>query len=175
MHSTEKTTEMKIHVITELSEIINENSNEDLKNIKLYIDIDKTCMTPEKIIARAFNSNYVLRNRIILNTKKLSFGYNDNLIPTRHDFNKFISECKNTFKYVAYVTNRPCSDFNKIKHELSAHHLPTDIDIVNQNNIRENLYNETFYYVDSDEKAYQYIINGNNQSNKSKLFKLSIC
>lgn len=172
----------RIHVITisELADIFkknNKNLMNDYKDVELYIDIDKTCMTPEKLLARAFNNNYALRNRIMLNTKRISFNYNDNLIPTRYNLDKFVNICKNTFKYIAYVTKRPYSEINKIREELSVHNLPTDVDIVNQNHIKENLFDNKFCYIDSDEDAYRDIIGNNNINNKSEnsvLFQLSV-
>lgn len=170
----EEINQLRIIMINELAEIF--INNKDFDKVELYIDIDKTCMTPEKIIARVFNNNYVLRNKIMMNTKKISFRYNDNLIPTRYNLDKFINICKNTFKYVAYVTSRPSDEIHQIKKELSAHNLPTDIDIINQDEIKENISNNisnTIYYIDSDDNAYRNIISTKCKSN-SILFQLSI-
>lgn len=155
---------MKIIDITNLHEILHLKDN--VSNIKLYIDIDKTCMTTERIIARVFNNNYILRNRIMFNTKKTSFNYTDNLIPTRYDLGKFINLCKNKFKYIAYVTKRSHHDLNKIKKELALHNIPIDIDIINHNDIK-NIYDNTFYYIDSD-------INNTFVNKDSILFHFSI-
>lgn len=160
--------------ISELTDIFgsNKQSTDNFKDIELYIDIDKTCMTPEKLFARVFNSNYALRNRIMLNTKKISFNHRDNLIPTRYNLDKFINLCKIIFKSVVYVTKRPNSDIDKIKEELSVHNLPIDINIVNQNYVKQNLSNK-FYYIDSDEKTFHDIV-WNNKSKNSIYFQLSI-
>jgi len=166
--------QMQIITISELTDIFKKNCfQNNLSDIELYIDIDKTCMTPEKLIARVFNSNYALRNRIMINTKKISFSYNDNLIPTRDNLDKFINLCKNTFKYIAFVTKRPDSEINKIREELTSHNLPSDVDIINQNNIKQNLLNNKFYYIDSDVNTYRDIVS-NNKSKDSVLFQLSV-
>jgi hypothetical protein len=90
----------------------------------------------------------------MINTKRISFNYNDNLIPTRYNLDKFINVCKNTFKYIAFVTKRPDSELNKIREELSVHNLPTDVDIINKDYIKQNLLNNKFYYIDSDTNTY---------------------
>lgn len=110
----------------------------------------------------------------MVNTNKISFNHNNNLIPTRYNLGKFVNICKNIFKYIAYVTKRPDCEINKIKQDLHVHNLPTDIDIVNQNYIKENLLSNKFYYIDCDDNAYRDIIDHNNKSNGSILFQLSV-
>lgn len=149
---------------------------QNYENIKLYLDIDKTCMTPERIIATVFNSNnYVLRNRIIVNTKRISFNFTDSLVPTRYDLNKFINECKNKFNYIAYVTSTPLEQIDQIRKQLNDNSLPLDIDIVNLNSIKENITNNSsFYYIDSDERVFKDIITDNYDKSNAVLFQLSV-
>jgi hypothetical protein len=166
---------IEIIMISRLEEILirKNGDHNDFKDTELYIDIDKTCMTPEKLFARVFNGNYALRNRIMFNTKKLSFGYNDTLIPTRYNFVKFVNICKSTFKYIAYITKRPNSENKKIKEDLSAHNLPIDIDIINKDDIKGNPLGEKFYFIDSDDNTFR-DIHSNKKSKNSILFQLSV-
>lgn len=145
----------------------------------LYIDIDKTCLTPERLIARAFSGNYALRNRIMANTKKTSFDYaSDSLIPTRDNLEAFLARCRDNFRYVAYVTTRSADEVARIRRELGLHHLPTDLDILHRDDLRRMMEGgegkprgTMTYYLDSDPEAYQSL--SGNKSQKSVLFQLS--
>lgn len=161
----------KIYELYDIFKMLNNNSiQSNYKNGNLYIDIDYTCMTEERIIHELFNANSLLRNRIIDSTKRISFEKTDNLIPTRYNLNEFISECKKIFGVVCYVTKKSKNDIIKIKQSMDENHLPKDIDVVHYDSLKNREF-DVLYYIDINDLAFNEIL----EQNKIKYKEKSIC
>lgn len=156
--------------IYDLNEILI-NQNDNYSNGTLCIDIDKACMIEEKIIAQLFNSNSILRNKIIASTNRLHFDMTDNLILTRSNMCDFIKKCKNVFNNVNYVTKKSPNEIDKIKQYIIDNAMPCDIDIVTFDMIKSRNI-ETLFYIDTNNDSFNELIEQNKIKNNigSKLF-----
>ena len=156
--------------IYDLNEILI-NQNDNYSSGTLCIDIDKACMIEEKVIAQLFNSNYILRNKIIASTNRLRFDMTDNLIITRSNMCDFIKKCKNVFNNINYVTKKSPHEIDKIKQYVIDNGMPHDIDIVTFDMIKSRNI-ETFFYVDTNNESFNELIEQNKIKNntESKLF-----
>lgn len=148
----------KIIQINSLDEI----SNTILRNNILYINIDRGCLIPEYLLARVYNNNPFIRNKIIQNTNINNFSYTNNLIPTRHNFSSFVKSIIGTIKELYYVTNTIIN--NNMVTTLNELDLPI-AKIININDIDKN---KKLIYIDS---SIEYIDHFNDSS---IIYKLNI-
>ena len=147
--------DQNIFTIKNLNEIVAINTDKlhnELCNVNLFID-DETFMT-NKLLAKICNNNYILRNKIIIDTKRTYFDPNDTL-PICDDLDKFIELSKTIFKNVSYITKKKLDDNNRdeIKQNLESKGLPLNIDIIEYDKIIDK--DNSLYYVITSNKNFK--------------------